>query len=169
MEKNEKILNLKRRLGTVLYRERLILFIAGSMAITAVLILTAILLSLAAAIVILPVWTKIGLLVLSVFSSIYFFWRFCFSRLFSNSDEVMALRLEKKYPQLKGRLIAALQFAAENRRNIDEYSAPLVEATLIQAERESVDLDFGAAVSTNPILKNLRTMAISGLFGFFLL
>ncbi|HHI03681.1 MAG TPA: hypothetical protein ENL22_09190 [candidate division Zixibacteria bacterium] len=169
MEKNEKILNLKRRLGTVLYRERLILFIAGSMAITAVLILTAILLSLAAAIVILPVWTKIGLLVLSVFSSIYFFWRFCFSRLFSNSDEVMALRLEKKYPQLKGRLIAALQFAAENRRNIDEYSAPLVEATLIQAERESVDLDFGAAVSTNPIWKNLRTMAISGLFGFFLL
>ncbi len=169
MEINEKILNLKSRIRSVLYRERMILLIAGLLGIAAVLILTTVLLSLMAAIIILPVWAKIILLILSGISSLYLFWRLCFSRLFENSDEIMALRLEKKYPKLKGRLIAALQFTAENKQNIKEYSAPLIEATLIQAERESADLDFGVAVSASPVWNNLKKLAISGLFGLLLL
>ncbi|MCP4706243.1 MAG: hypothetical protein GY865_16730, partial [candidate division Zixibacteria bacterium] len=169
MEINEKILELRSRIRSVLYRERLILLFAGLLGITVVLIITAVLLSLTATVLILPVWAKITLLTLSALSSIYFFWVLCFSKLFSNNNEIIALRLEKKYPNLKGRLIAALQFTAKNRPNISGYSAPLVAATLMQAQKESANLDFGAAVSSSPIWKNLKRLAVSGIFGVLLL
>ena len=79
MENREKILILENRIKTVLRRERFILFAAGLLGVTGVLILTTILLSLFAAVVILPVWIKIAILILAGGTALYFFWRLCSS------------------------------------------------------------------------------------------
>ncbi len=169
MNTDNKIFDLRRRIKSTLIRERLILFISGLLAVAIILVSMAIVLSLTAAMVILPVWVKIGLLIGSGLLSVFLFWWFCFRRLLSGSEENIAVKLEKRFPMLKGRLIAALQFTADSKKNHAGYSMSLVDATLIQAERESSGLDFGQVLSIHPIWKNLKAIAFSAALGVLLL
>ena len=166
---DDKISALVERIKSALRREKLILFVAGLFGTVTALLLVSIALSLLAGIIILPVWVKIGLLVLSGLISIYIFWKLSLSRFFAGSVQAIALRLEKKFPELKGRLIAALQFSEDSELNRRRYSGDLIEATLAQAADTASNLDFGSVVSGYPLWRNLRTTAGAAVFAVALL
>jgi len=154
---DDRISALIGRIKSILLREKLTLFSAGLLGTVTTLLVVAIILSLLAGILILPIWLKIGLLTLAGLISTYFFWKLALSRLFTGSVEKIALRLEKKFPELKGRLIAALQFSREAERDHRSYSHDLIEATLVQAADKAAPLDFKTVVPGYPLWRSLRS------------
>ncbi|MEW5922533.1 MAG: DUF4175 family protein, partial [Candidatus Zixiibacteriota bacterium] len=159
MNQNNKIATLTGRIRSALLKEKLILFSAGLTGTLTTILIVSIILSLLAGIIILPVWLKVGLLTVSGLIAIYIFWTLALSRLFSGSVQAVAIRLEKKFPILKGRLIAALQFAEYSEDERRYYSSDLIEATLEQAADNARELDFGTVVSGYPIWRNFKTFA----------
>ncbi len=108
---------LMQELKKVLLKQRLVLFASGLMATSAAVIITWFLLSAFASIMILPVWFKIALLTLAALITLYFFVRFAISRLFNGNLDSVAVHIEEKYPELKGRLIAAIEFTRMKKKS----------------------------------------------------
>jgi len=169
MSDNQNITELIQRIKKTLFRERLVLFVAGLLGTIAGVILVSILLTMLAGIFIIPVWIKITLLVLSILTGLYLFIRLSFLRLFYGSDKIAALKLEKKFPQLKGRLIAALQFFSETKETMRGYSHTLMQATLVQASKKAANLNFNEVVSFYPLFRNFRTLGIGAIIGLLML
>lgn len=161
MRSDDKIKSLRKRIRNTLFKERVVLFLAGILGTAAVLVIVSIILSLLAGVMILPVWFKIASLLLSGLVSVFAFWKLAFSRLFHGSDELTALKLEKKFPELKGRLIAALQFSSQNDLGDLGYSIDLIEETLCQAEKKALNLKFNQVISGYPVWRNLRTTVVA--------
>jgi hypothetical protein len=161
MDSQSKIDILKSKIGTALFRERLILFTAGLAGTVAVVLLSGIILSLVAGMVILPVWVKAVLLVLSAGAGLWAFWKLAFQKIMTGSLEATALKLEKKFPDLKGRLIAALQFSRPDSHAYAGYSNELMEETLVQAYERASGHNFNEILSAYPIWKNARTLGIT--------
>lgn len=161
MKDEIKISGLKKRIRTVLFKERMIFLGAGILGTVTAILIVSIILSLIAGVLILPVWLKIALLTLSGLISLFVFWKMAFSRLFQGSSESVALKLEKKFPRLKGRLIAALQFSQPNDLEKLGYSGALIEATLIQAEKKASSLNFNRIISAYPVWRNSRSLGIA--------
>lgn len=155
MTRHEKIFDLTNRIKKTLLRERMILFAGGLLGTAAVIIGLMIAMTALAGVFILPVWAKISILTISIAGTVYFFWRLAFSKLFGGTAETTALKLERNYPDLKGRLIAALQFSSG--RLAPGYSESLVEATLAQASDRARDLDFNRVVSAYPVIRQLKS------------
>ncbi len=161
MQGFERIAGLKKRIKNTLLRERIILFSAGMIGTLAGSIVIWVILSLLAGVVVLPVWTKVLLLILSFGGILYLFWKVAFVRIFWGSAEKTALKLERKFPELKGRLIAALQFARMDEKHAAGFSNDLMLATLLQAEEKSTGLNFDEVVSAYPLWHNLRNMGLT--------
>jgi len=159
MRGEQEFRNLEKRIAGTLFRQRLILFVGGILSFIAAVLAAAIVLSLLAGITILPVWAKIVLLVAPALALVVILWRLVFSRWFSGSTESMALRIEKKFPDLKGRLIAALQFGRmKDTSGLSEY---LMKATLTQAEKEAAGLDFNRVISHYALWRNIRLALVA--------
>ena len=169
MEEFKKIESLRNRINKTLLKERGILCFAGILGMIAGVLSIAIILSLLAKIVILPVWVKIILLVFSGVVLLYLFWKFIFLRLLEGSIEHTALRLEKKFPELKGRLIAALQFSSWKEDEASGLSYDLMVATLLQAEEKCRNLNFSETISVYPVWRNLRSAGIAAVAAVLLL
>ena len=152
--------SLKKRIKATLLKERLVWLGAGLIGTAAAGVGLVILLTVLAGVAILPVWLKISLLVVTGAVVLLAFWKLTLARLLAGSAESTALKLEKKYPDLKGRLIAALQFSDENRTDGRGYSHYLIEATLVQAAEKSALLDFNQVISAWPVWKNFRALAV---------
>ncbi len=165
----ERIAGLKKRIKNTLIKERLIFFTAGLFGSIAGIVLIWVALSFLAGIMILPVWLKILLLAISSVSILYLFWNLALARLLAGSAEKTALKLERKFPDLKGRLIAALQFSAMDESKSAGYSDDLMFATLLQAEEKSNGLNFNEVVSAYPFWRNLRNMGITAVLALVLL
>ena len=169
MKEHERIAGLKNRIRRTLNRERALLFAAGLAGTVMGFLVVMITLSLLAGVVVIPVWVKIILLVASGLGLLYIFWRLAFSRLFHGSAETTALKLEKKFPDLKGRLIAALQFSESKESDLAGYSTDLIYATLLQAEQKSTGLNFNEIISAYPLWRNLRNLALTGVAALLML
>jgi hypothetical protein len=81
--------------------------------------------------------------------------------------ESLALRLEEKFPELKSRLIAALQLSKNLEKNPEGYSTEMIEAVIEQAESTTQKLNLQEIVDRNPIKKMGRlagSLAIISLF-----
>ncbi len=157
---------LLKRLKSVLFKQRLILFTAGLLTTITVVIATFLALSLLARVVILPVWVKVPLLVLVAGSWLYLFGKFALSRLFDGTVDSVAVRLEEKYPALQGRLIAAVQFA--RMKKTPGYSSELIALTEQQALREAGLVNFNEVVSFHPVLKTGRFFLVAGVLAFLI-
>ncbi|UCD16689.1 MAG: hypothetical protein JSV44_09535 [Candidatus Zixiibacteriota bacterium] len=160
MDGVDKITGLKKRIKGTLLRERLLLFSAGLLGTASALVLISIVLTLLAGIIILPVWLKVSLLAISGLAILGTFIKLAFARLFSNSPEIAALKLEKKFPMLRGRLIAALQFTAFPEDQWIGYSRDLMAATLRQAHEQSASLNFNEILSAYPLWRSLRVTGL---------
>jgi len=169
MDNTDKILALRKRIRRTLLKERAFYFGAGLMGTAAVIIIASIVLSLLAGIMVVPVGLKIAVLGIAATAALYTFWRLAFSRLFTGSEEATAVKLEKKYSQLKGRLIAAIQFARMKKESDPGFSVGLVGATLEQAARESTGLNFDRVVSAYPVWKNLQRFGAAAVLAVLML
>ncbi|HUV30753.1 MAG TPA: DUF4175 family protein [Acidobacteriota bacterium] len=139
------------RLRSILRRQRLVFFGAGLLATIAAGLAAGIILSLLANLMVLPVWLKISLVVLAALTALYVFARFALALLFRGDIERVAVRLEERHPEFKGRLIAAVQFARA--RPYRAYSSQLVALTEQQALERAAAIDFGEVVSFHAVLR----------------
>jgi hypothetical protein len=155
------------KLRAVLFRQRLVLTAAGIVTTLSAMLAIWILMSFLANIVVLPVWFKISLLILAGGVTAYLFGRFALGRLFEGSVDQVALALEMKHPDLKGRLIAAIQFVRMGSN--PGYSAELIEVTEHQAIREAGLLNLNEVVSFHPVLATSRFLAVAAAVGILLL
>ncbi|MGD8922830.1 MAG: hypothetical protein PVH24_06240, partial [Candidatus Zixiibacteriota bacterium] len=155
------------RLKAVLLKQRIALFSAGVLTTVAVIAAIAIGFSLLANVMILPVWLKIALLIAAGLTTAYFFGRYAIVRLFHGDVDQVAVRLEEKHPDLKGRLIAAVQFA--NMKDSPGYSNELIQITERQALKEAGLINFNEVVSYFPVLRTSRLVGVAAVVAAALL
>ncbi len=158
---------LLQRLRSVLLKQRLVLFIGGAVTTATAVLITWVVLSIVANVTVLPVWLKISLLVLSAGVAAFFFLRFALRRLFDGSIDHVAVSLEQKHPELKGRLVAAVQFARSGYH--PSYSPDLIRVTEEQAIKEAGLINLNEVVTFHPVLRTGRFLAIAAVFGVLLL
>jgi len=154
MKEIQSTSELLKSLNGVLLKQRIVLFVAGFLTTLAAAIITWMLLSLVASIIVVPVWLKITLLILATSLTLYLFARFAITRLFTGDTDSVAAALEIKNPTLKGRLVAAVQFA--RRSHQEGFSSDLMEATEQQALARAGKIDFGRVVSFHSIRRTGR-------------
>ncbi len=155
------------RLKGTLTRQRLVGLTAGVIVTLTALIAGSILLSLLAGVMILPVWLKFFLLIVFIGVIGYLFVRYGLSRLWDGDIDSLAVRIEEKHPDLKGRLIAAIQFA--RMKEIGGYSADLIEMTERQAVERAGGLNFNEAVSFYPVVRTIRVLAVAAVIAVIML
>lgn len=154
MKKFNTIDQLFSALKNVMARQRLALFAAGLVTTATVLVAVTIILSLIASVVILPVWSKITILALAGIASLFVFGRYAVGSLVGGNVEDVAQRLESEFPRLKGRLIAAIQFA--HQKSSYGVSGDLIALNAKQALHEAGLLEFSKIVSFNRLWKTSR-------------
>ncbi|MGH8014719.1 MAG: DUF4175 family protein [Candidatus Zixiibacteriota bacterium] len=151
--------SLIQRLKNILLKQRLVLLGSGLLATFAAVLVTWFVLSLFASIMILPVWFKLTLLIGAGLTTLFLFIRFAVSRLFNGNLESIAVHLEEKYPELKGRLIAAIEFV--KMKKTPGYSKELVSLTITQALTKAGDINFNEVITFNTAIKSGRNFAIA--------
>jgi hypothetical protein len=159
MQQIDNLNALERELGKTLFRQRLILCGAGLLATSVGLVSVWLLLTAIANIIILPVWLKLTLLGLAGTAIVTLLLKFVIRRLFEGSREAVAISLESKFPSLKGRLIAALQF--HHNQKTEGFSADLIEATHLQALEQARLVRFDDVVSFSPVLRTGKFFSIA--------
>jgi len=137
----------------------LILGLSGFLLCLGVLGAILIGLTVIAAVLIVPVWLKLTLLGIGVCSLVVLAGLAIIRHLWWGQVDDIALRLETRYPELKGRLIAAIQFVRMNR--VPGYSSELVAETQTQAIRDAAKIDFSQAVSARPLMRPSRWLAVT--------
>ncbi|MCM2272412.1 MAG: hypothetical protein NDJ18_07670, partial [candidate division Zixibacteria bacterium] len=158
---------LLNRLHAVLLKQRIVMFAAGLIVTLTAVALTWLLLSVVANVAVLPVWLKISMLSLAAVAAGYLFTKFALVRLFEGSIDNVAVALEQKHPDLKGRLIAAVQFA--RMENNHGYSSDLIEVTERQAMEQAGLMRLDEVVSFYPVMKTGRYFAGAAALGALLL
>ncbi|MEW6410874.1 MAG: DUF4175 family protein [Candidatus Zixiibacteriota bacterium] len=151
MELTELNNTLCARLKGTLLKKRLALFAAGLLLTGAVVLVVSVILSAIAGIAVLSVPVKIGLLIKSGLITLAVFVWFAARKLRHGSVESVAVDLETKYPELKGRLIAAIEFARMTRT--PGYSGDLIAQTQQQAFERAKRVDFNRAVGWYPAIR----------------
>ncbi len=161
---------LVEHLQKALLKKRILLFTAGLFTTAAVVLLVSILLSLLALAVVLPVPLKISLLVLSAAIAIYFFVKHALRHFVDGDIDSIAVELEKKHSELKGILIAAVQFSRTKFSH--GSSSELVEATISKALLQAESLNFNETLSIYPLVKTgkqlVSTVAVAAALLLFM-
>lgn len=147
------------KLKSILLKQRLVLFTSGLLMTVTAVVLAAIGLSLLANVVVLPVWLKIVLLAAVGVVSVIIFGRYALARLAHGSVETVAITLEERNPDLKGRLIAAIQFARS--KSWPGYSGDLIAATEQQALQRASGVNFNQVLSFHPVLRTGRYFVVT--------
>jgi len=153
---------LAQRLNRAIFRKRVVLIIAGLIGLISTMLAISLALSSLAALFIIPVPVKIGLMILGVGMVAYALYRFVVIPIRSERGiHRAALQIERNHPDLKGRLIAALQFRDLDLNNIN-FSKALIDMTGRQATELTDHIDFNEIVSGYPVYRKLRSGAIIG-------
>jgi hypothetical protein len=151
--------DLLKRLHAVLLKQRFVLFSAGLVTTLGAVVATAILLSLFAQVMVLPVWFKIALMTAAGLGALLLFVRFALVRIFDGNIDNVAVGLETRHPELKGRLIAAVQFA---RTTVTPgYSSELIAANERQAIERAGLINFNEVLTFHPVLRSGKLLAVS--------
>ncbi len=142
---------LVKRLRSLLWTQRLIGAVAG--AVLAVAILGGIwtVLALVAALTTLPVWFKVSLLILSISVLAIVTWRYSLAPLSRGDVDAVATRLEKRFSQLKGRLIAAVQFQRDPSALPAGTSPELVDLTARQTLEITETIELNKSLDYNSV------------------
>lgn len=156
----EELRQLEKRLAGAIGKKRLILTLAGLTATLTIGLGLILLLSSVAALFIVPVPVKLVLLVISLGLMLYGLYQYLFIPLQAEKDIIKAaVQIEQNHPDLKGRLVAALQF-----RHFDfsktNFSQALVDLTGAQAMELTAGIDFNEIVSGYPLIRKARSGAV---------
>ncbi|HSG99421.1 MAG TPA: hypothetical protein VLB27_05190, partial [candidate division Zixibacteria bacterium] len=146
------------KLNNLLWTQRGLSAGAGA-ALTAALIGALwIVLTLIAVAATLPVWLKLVLLTLSALVAALGLRRLTLTPLFEGNVDTLAVRLEKRYQTLKGRLIAAVQF--HRGEKLPTGTSPeLVDLTAKQTLELAAELELSDSLDRSPWKKALAPVA----------
>lgn len=160
----EELRQLERRLKRSVVRKNAVLIVAGLIGVTSTGLGLFLLLSSLAALFIIPVPVKLGLLTVSMGLLIYAFYRYVLQPVNHRWDTIgAALEIEKNHPGLKGRLVAALQFRHYDLTRTN-FSKALIDLTGRQALELTSGINFNEIVSGYPLWRKLRSgLAMSAL------
>lgn len=153
----EQLLQLERQLRGAIRKNRIILFVAGIVAIISTFLGLGLLLSAIAAVIILPVYLKLFLIASAGGLLIFAIYRYLYKPVVRGGDLISAaLKIEKKHPYLKNRLVAALQF---RNLNIEKthFSQTLIDMTGKQALELTRTINFNEIVSGYPLFRKIRS------------
>ncbi len=155
-----ELLQIEKRLRQAIWRNRLILLMAGLAGVLSVCLGIWLLLSSIAALAILPVLVKISLMSIAAILLVWALFKFIVTPIKNSGDLIQAaLAIEKKHPELKDRLVAALQF-----RDMDfsktNFSSALIDMTGRQAEELTSGINFNELVSGHPLMQKLKSGAV---------
>ncbi len=139
------------RLQSLLWTQRLISASAGAVLALAALGGVWTVLVLVAALATLPVWFKVSLLTLSLLAVAFVVWRFSITSLFQGDVDLVASRLEKRFSQLKGRLIAAVQFQQDPESLPAGTSPELVDLTARQTLEISKSIELKKSLNYSAV------------------
>ncbi len=152
-----KLRQLEKRLKRAALRKQVILIAAGIVALLSTALGLALLLSLLAALFIIPVPVKLMLMVIGLAGMIYIFHRYLIGPFRVKKGTIKAaLEVEKKHPELKGRLVAALQFRDYDLSKTN-FSSALIDLTGRQAFKITSGINFNEIVSGYPLFVKLRS------------
>ncbi len=120
---------------------------------------------------ILPVFVRVALLGISLLAlSIAFSYYFLRPIFYKPTLEDLAVKIETQFPELKDRLIGALQLYRNLERNPEGYSVQMIEAIIEQADTVSREMNFKSVVDKSPLRKTLQvSSALLGLVLVFML
>lgn len=144
------------KLESTLVKKRLVMFTTGLFVTLTMAVLISLTLSVVASIAVLPVAVKVTLLIISALIILAVFSWLALRGALTGDVESVAAALEKKYPELKGRLIAAIQFA--RMKSTPGYSSDLMAVTQSQAAGKADEINFNSAAPLYPLYKTLRFM-----------
>ena len=167
MTRLESTDRLTKVLNRVLFKQRLLMFSAGLLATGTIVVGAAVVMSLVANVIVLPVWLKVLVLAVVGVGSLVLFGWYAVGRLFEGNIENVAVTLEEKYPDLKGRLIAAIQFSRMARN--DGFSQDLIDLNERQALQKAEGVDFNKAMTFSPLLRTGRNLALAAVVAVLLL
>jgi len=158
---------LERKLRNILLKQRLVFFSAGILSTIAVVVMTSLVLSALANVMVLPVWLKISLLILAGLTALAVFWKLSLKKLIGGHIDRVALALEERNPELKGRLIATIEFVRS--KNLAGYSRELIDATVRQALEKTGKVNFNEAVTLYPVWKASRVFSAAAVLAVLML
>ncbi|MEE9443934.1 MAG: hypothetical protein V3V99_14820 [candidate division Zixibacteria bacterium] len=152
-----QLLQLEKRLKGVILKNRIIIFGAGVVATISTIIGLGLLLSAIAVVIILPVYLKLFLMATAGGLLFFAIYRYVYKPVKKGGDLISAaLMIEKKYPDLKNRLVAALQFRDLNLEKTN-FSPTLIDMTGKQALELTREINFNEIVSGYPLFRKLRS------------
>lgn len=155
----EELRQLEKRLKGAIRRKRAVYFAAGVMALISTGVGLFLLLSSIAALFIIPVPIKIALLALSLGLVIYALYQYMVIPLRSEKNIIRAaLQIEKNHPEIKGRMVAALQFRHYDLSKTN-FSKALIDMTGRQALELTSGINFNEIVSGYPLWTKVRSGA----------
>ncbi|MCP4567204.1 MAG: hypothetical protein GY841_06465 [FCB group bacterium] len=153
----EELQQLEKRLRGAMFRRRLVLSTAALVALISTAAVLAMILSSIAALFVIPVPLKLFLLIVSIASVLLAVYLFGIKPIRSEKGVISAaLRVEKNHPELKGRLVAALQFSKFDFSQTN-FSPLLIEMTGRQASEMTRGIDFNEIVSGYPLYGKLKS------------
>ncbi|MFH1699759.1 MAG: hypothetical protein ABIE07_04150 [Candidatus Zixiibacteriota bacterium] len=156
----EKLIQLEKRLKGAIRKNRVILFGAGIVATISTIIGLGLFLSAIAAVIILPVFLKLSLMAITCGFLIFAIIRYVYKPVKKGGDLISAaLMIEQKHPNLKNRLVAALQFRDFNFEKTN-FSPALVDMTGKQALELTRDINFNEIISGYPLYRKIRSGAV---------
>jgi len=156
-----ELTQLEKKLAQAVVRKQAVVWLAGLAVMVTVLAALALGLSLLAAAFIIPIPVKVILLAGSMIGLGYAFYRYALLPARRERGIIKAaLHLEDRHPELKGRLVAALQF-----RDLDitrtNFSQALVDLTVRQALDLTQGIDFNEIVSGATLRRKLRPAIVA--------
>jgi hypothetical protein len=155
-----ELTNLEKRLARTVVRKQAVIWLAGLAVVLTVMAAIILVLALLAAAFIMPVAVKVVLLGGSIIGLGYAFYRYAVVPAGRERGIIRAaLQLEEKHPELKGRLVAALQFRSLNITRTN-FSQALVDLTIRQALDLAERIDFDEIVSGAMLYKKLRPAVV---------
>jgi hypothetical protein len=110
---------------------------------------------------ILPVYVRVALLgIFFLALSIAFSYYLLRPLFYKSALEDLAVRIEDQFPELKDRLIGALQLYRNLERNPEGYSLQMIEAIIEQADTVSKGMNFKQVVDKRPLRKTFQVSSV---------
>ncbi|MBD3218395.1 MAG: hypothetical protein GF310_08980 [candidate division Zixibacteria bacterium] len=143
-----------KRLGGYILGKRVLY---GLLMLLSLFLAASFLAALSHALFYLPTWYRTAFISVVMAAGVGFFlWFIIWPIIRRPSNEELALLVEKRYPDLKNRMIAALQLERKLLNNRENYSPALIEQCIQQAEDLSNKIEFRKSYKSNNISKGFK-------------
>ncbi|NIS15353.1 MAG: hypothetical protein GWO41_03785 [candidate division Zixibacteria bacterium] len=153
-----------KRLGGYILGKRILY---GFLLLLSLFLAASFLAALSHALFYLPTWYRTAFVSIVMAAGLGFFlWFIVWPIIRKPSNEELALLVEKRYPDLKNRMIGALQLERKLLNNKENYSPALIEQCIQQAEELSNKIEFKKSYQSSKVSNGFRYLGVTLIFTF---